>query len=88
MFGGGGCKGQDIQPATHRPSIVVKISQAWHGRIDISHICFFRFILQTGKSPRYYPAEDIKPTKAVHKVKQNVSPSRNIQSLASGESSR
>lgn len=25
------------------------------------------------KTPRYYPAEDIKPAKAVHKVKQNVS---------------
>jgi hypothetical protein len=25
------------------------------------------------KNPRYYPAEDIKPVKAVYKVKQNVS---------------
>lgn len=32
----------------------------------------FNALQKTGKGSRYYPAEDVKPAKAVHRVKQNV----------------
>jgi large subunit ribosomal protein L6e len=49
--------------------LVLKISAQ---RVLIPHISFalHRNRFQQ-KAPRYYPAEDVKPTKAVHKVKQN-----------------
>lgn len=42
---------------------------------SLTHPFLFFLNLQSGttKSPRYYPAEDIKPVKPSYKVKQNVS---------------
>ena len=56
------------------PAAVLKVRRTGHYMFPCcSHACFSLIYQQkTGKSPRYYPAEDVKPKKAVHKVVQNV----------------
>ena len=64
----------------HPTSVVVRdghlfrVLCCWQQRTNIGPLFLLNLQkAETPKTPRYYPAEDVKPAKPVHRVRQNVS---------------